>query len=282
MQAYGKGILPQSQIYMYAMSDMAKQLYFYPLCTGHYYCDCRYIVERQSFNSYLMIYVLHGDGYCRINGKRQVLHKGMFALLDCYQPHCYGTDTDWEILWVHFDGPLARKYYSLVFKMDDVGPRDSDTARRYLERVCNASLNGKISQDAELSKYIVSMLTEFLIVHETDDPLGQVNIEEIRSYMAENLAKPLSLDNLAQRANLSPFYFTRLFKQKIGYTPHEYLILVRTNAAKYYLKATSLTIKEIAYRCGFSSECSFCTSFKKNTGQTPSGYRLGIDGSNEQ
>ena len=54
---------------------------------------------------------------------------------------------------------------------------------------------------------------------------------------------------------------------------HEYLVNARVNAAKFYLKTTAYPNKEIAYRCGFSSESSFCTVFKRVAGLTPQAYR---------
>ena len=62
-------------------------------------------------------------------------------------------------------------------------------------------------------------------------------------------------------------------EQKIGRSPVEYLIHTRINAAKFYLKTTQLSLKEISYRCGFSSESSFCTVFKRVAGVTPQTYR---------
>ncbi len=91
--------------------------------------------------------------------------------------------------------------------------------------------------------------------------------------MNEHLTEPLTLDDLAARASLSPYYFTRLFKKETGFTPHEYLIAMRINSAKFLLKTTSASIKEICFLTGFASESSFCTTFKKWVNATPSSYR---------
>ena len=71
-------------------------------------------------------------------------------------------------------------------------------------------------------------------------------------------------------------YFSRLFKKETGYSPHEYVIQARVNAAKYFLQSARLSQKDICYSCGFSSESSFCTTFKKATGLTPSQYRKNV------
>ena len=78
---------------------------------------------------------------------------------------------------------------------------------------------------------------------------------------------------IAKNANLSPFYFTRVFTAETGFTPHQYLIATRLNSAKFLLKTPGISIKEIAFASGFNSESSFCSTFRKWENMTPSEYR---------
>lgn len=96
------------------------------------------------------------------------------------------------------------------------------------------------------------------------------------SYINEHFQKDLSLEQLAAEANMSPFHFTRVFTKETGITPHQYLIKTRLSAAKYLLKSTEMSIKNIAFSTGFNSETSFCTTFKKWENVTPSQYRQSI------
>jgi AraC-like DNA-binding protein len=73
---------------------------------------------------------------------------------------------------------------------------------------------------------------------------------------------------------LSPYHFIRKFKKEIGYTPYRYVLMVKASTASHLLKYTSLSIKEIAYTCGFSSEGSFCNAFKNLVGVWPMSYRV--------
>ena len=127
-----------------------------------------------------------------------------------------------------------------------------------------------------VSQYITNVLTALLVSRESHAG-GTVQsevIEETTAYMSEHMTEPLTLEQLAARASLSPYYFTRLFKKETGFTPHEYLIAIRINAAKFLLKNVPATsIKEVCFRTGFSNESSFCTTFKKWVGSTPSEYR---------
>lgn len=274
MQAIGKGIMPDSPLYFHTPSSQAKEMYFYPLCIGNYHCDKNYIVHRHNYDSYLLLYVIRGRGYTKCYGQpRHSLKSGDFALLDCYNPHCYGSGDGWDILWVHFDGPLARKFFSAISASPVLRSRNTDHTVRAMYRLFNTFHEHEKIEEPLFNKYLTDILTSFLSSSDNGTSSASSLIEDVRTYISDNPHLDLSLNVLAERVNLSPYYFLRLFKRETGFTPHEYLILSRVNTAKFYLKTSSLSIKDIAYSLGFSSESAFCTSFKKMEGCTPKEYR---------
>ncbi|WP_081942973.1 AraC family transcriptional regulator [Myxosarcina sp. GI1] len=100
--------------------------------------------------------------------------------------------------------------------------------------------------------------------------LGQV-LDYIDAYLDRNI----KLADLAQLLGMSPFHFSRLFKQSIGMTPHQYLSQQRVERAKELLKKTDRLIIDIALECGFSSHSHLSKQFRQITGITPKAYRLG-------
>jgi AraC family transcriptional regulator len=72
---------------------------------------------------------------------------------------------------------------------------------------------------------------------------------------------------------LSPYHFARLFKSETRFAPHEFVIVTRIDRAKILLKLSLLSVKEIGFGCGFRSEVSFVTTFKRKTGFTPTEFR---------
>lgn len=92
-------------------------------------------------------------------------------------------------------------------------------------------------------------------------------------YIRSNIGKDISLDEMADIANLSTFYLAHLFKQQTGFAPKEYLINTRLDQAKVMLARTTKTIAEIAYEVGYSSSSSFNNMFVKRTDMSPRQYR---------
>lgn len=91
-------------------------------------------------------------------------------------------------------------------------------------------------------------------------------------YMEENYNQNITLEEMAQIANYSVFYFSRLFHRLTGKKPTEYLRHLRLQKAVELLDA-GLSVSDTAMRCGFNSPNYFCKSFREEYGKAPSDYR---------
>ena len=98
-------------------------------------------------------------------------------------------------------------------------------------------------------------------------------IETVISYINEHFKEDLPDKVLASAAGLSSYHFIRVFKRETGFTPHEYVINTRLSNARYLLRNTAMSVKDICFSCGFSSESAFCITFKKRAKMTPAQYR---------
>ncbi len=97
-------------------------------------------------------------------------------------------------------------------------------------------------------------------------------IEDTLEYIRNNLTTEMDLAFLAQRASFSRIYFHKLFKASTGRTIHQYIEEQRIKKAINLMISTDMTLSQVAYECGFSSQSYFCYAFKRNTGQTPRDY----------
>ena len=82
----------------------------------------------------------------------------------------------------------------------------------------------------------------------------------------------LSIEDIAQKSNISQVYFRKLYKEIFGVSPMHDIIKMRIQKAKSLLNTGYFSVSEIAGKCGFDNVKYFGTLFKKKTGKTPSEY----------
>ena len=106
----------------------------------------------------------------------------------------------------------------------------------------------------------------------TEDQSFQSVIASI-GFIKDNLDKKLSVEQVAQHAGFSKYYFLRLFKRVTGCTVVQYINLLRCETAKELLRDRNHTVKETALACGFDNLSYFTSVFKKHTGYLPGAYK---------
>ena len=67
-------------------------------------------------------------------------------------------------------------------------------------------------------------------------------------YVGDNLEKDLTLAKMAGAVHMSPYHFSRLFKESTGFTPHHYVIERRVQRAEELLGGSALPVGEIPLR----------------------------------
>jgi transcriptional regulator GlxA family with amidase domain len=94
----------------------------------------------------------------------------------------------------------------------------------------------------------------------------------VQQWTLENLAEPISVDDLAARAVMSPRNFARRFAARTGTTPHQWLISQRLSRAQELLEHTGEPVEQIAARCGLTP-LMLRRHFARRYGTTPQAYR---------
>ncbi len=92
-------------------------------------------------------------------------------------------------------------------------------------------------------------------------------------YIHENYTDELTIQKIAQTANVSESVCLRCFHQIMGNTPIQYIKKLRLEKAAQMLRSTSMTAKEVALTCGFNDVSYFTKAFKEKTGYTPKAYQ---------
>jgi AraC family transcriptional regulator len=98
-------------------------------------------------------------------------------------------------------------------------------------------------------------------------------LQRVLVHIEAQVAAPISLDDLARVACLSPFHFSRLFLRSTGLTPHRYVVDRRIALAKPLILKRAASLAQIALDTGFGSQASFSRAFRRTTGLSPNGFR---------
>jgi AraC family transcriptional regulator len=98
-------------------------------------------------------------------------------------------------------------------------------------------------------------------------------LQRVRDYVEAHLDEDLSLTVLADIACLSPYHFSRSFKQAAGVGPQRYVMQRRLERAKRLLRQTHQPLVLIAQETGFADQSHLSQMFRREIGVTPGRYR---------
>jgi AraC family transcriptional regulator len=103
--------------------------------------------------------------------------------------------------------------------------------------------------------------------------LSRERLQRVRDYIETHLGDRLTLTHLAELACLSPYHFSRSFKQSVGIGPQGYIMRLRIEGAKTLMRGSKRPLAAIAQEAGFADQAHLTSVFRRETGLTPGRYR---------
>lgn len=128
---------------------------------------------------------------------------------------------------------------------------------------------------AELAELINTMQDDYVRrVHELRKRTGLSKpVSDCIEYLEYHLEQKIDFPALAASLGYDDDYFSRKFKSETGLSPHEYLMEKRFDRAKFLLRSTNQSVKEISARLQFCSQSHFTKQFRQRFDITPAAYR---------
>ena len=151
-------------------------------------------------------------------------------------------------------------------------PKSYDTSAQtsdYVARYRNMALWEKM----ELRGAMLMMMSQFIKEAKPRIWTSDERMKRALKHIHEHIAEEIDVKELADVASVTKTYFIRLFKQEFGLSPIQYINRKKVERAQLLLFTTGSSVKEVAYKLGFSDHSYFIRLFRKVAGITPLEYR---------
>ena len=219
------------------------------------------------------------------------VQSGQVLLSPAYSPASYRWSGEIEVISLLFTPDwLCKIGTEIGIKQPDhlelrgsIEPEDeflTGLLKTFQKEVLQPGLGSRLLIDSlsqALAVYLIRRYTDQQLANGQPSIIPKWRIRRAQDFIRENLTDGISLKEIADAAgDVSPYHFSRLFKQATGFSPYQFLIECRVLMAQQLLRAKrGLSLGEIAFRCGFADQSAFTRCFRQRTGLTPKQYRDG-------
>jgi AraC-like DNA-binding protein len=266
---------------------------------AHFQEGPRLLIPERILFDHELVLILEGQVTLTFGSDRLELRSGDLLFLPPFTPHAFDSSPGVRVshLAVHFDfSPNTPKYLSdaehiapykirwpggfspPLHRVSQAGIDVRDALVHVIERHAVASRDplASLEASARLTSVLAGILRSAGMPSPglaAVDPSHRLRMDVVVAYIAEHLAEPITLDGLAEVAQLSRSRFTSIFRAMTGESPLHYVQIQRIAEARRLLADPELSIKQIAARCGFGDPFHFSKTFRALDGLTPSQFR---------
>lgn len=259
--------------------ENVKNLPFYTLSIGLH--RCQYATDRPLGYEYpQFLYSSQGRGILTTEGKTMEIPPKSIVFLPAHVPHSYHALTDiWDVRWFVPNGYETEKLLNRFgFQNACIFPITSFSSLEEIHNKIHMSFQINTAESLFFSaSYTYEFLFEFYKQYTNSSVTTSLQYRKrltpLVDYIEQNLAKPISQQQLCDEIHVSPQHLCRMFKECFGTRPMEYLARTRIQHASELLISTPCSIEQISYDVGFNNVNYFCKTFKKYTKMTPGQYR---------
>lgn len=248
----------------------------YPGFSKHEYTVRRY---------FAIHYIESGMGYYEVNGEKYTLKAGDAFILRKNEKVRYYSESKnpWKYYWVAISGEQLNVVLETTTLINShvVHFGDDNTCAKILKEIVR--YNQENTSNHLINLWNHSKLYEFLyhlnIEFRTHKSIylsyiGQKGLADvIIDYIYRHYNEDLTVEDIANRFNISRSHLYKLCKNNYDKAPKEIILELRLNNAQQLLLETDYPIKEIARQIGFNNQLYFSRKFKASFGYSPSEYR---------
>lgn len=223
-------------------------------------------------------HTISGHGNLRYGNRSFRIGAGETMLLVIPHGHRYWVEDGerWEFFWISMNGEEALRIHrdvlaaaGPIFRLHDPTiDHLADCASRLVTEAANPAQASAIAYEALMALY-----GDIFDTHTGDQQENPV-LRRVIDYIAQNLDKPLPVNELAKLSGQSRAHFSRTFAIYEGVPPAEFVMRKRLErAVKLLTKTADLSVKDVSNMCGFDDPNYFAKVFRRAFGSSPTEFR---------
>ncbi|HBM79483.1 MAG TPA: AraC family transcriptional regulator [Clostridiaceae bacterium] len=251
------------------------------LTTAYTKCwnDWREIDYIPQFNKFY--YICDGEGWLKIGNDEYYPKPGELYLMPAgvLQSYSYISKNTFLKYWCHFTATVGDiNIFDIIKTPLHIKIENRDEIENAFKELILSYKSTGITSSLRIKSELLGIIALFFENFSADDihissssSVGALST--VMNYIEKNIGKNINVEELARLAGFHPNYFIKFFRKHLGISPMQYINRKRMEMAKGLIKATDMTISEIARRTGYKDPFYFSKLFKKYTGFSPSEYR---------
>ena len=232
------------------------------------------VIRRSAYQYCTVEFILKGAGILEIDGKTFHVRENGVYFLTPGSTHSYWPDrgNPWVKLFFVIGGDLMIELLK-GYKMESVYHiPDCPELKKYFEQMKTLQYNSVVSNPQASVIFHQFLQEASTLVYGVKSQLPK-DVNALKLVMDNAIGENFRLEKFADERKVSEAHLIRQFRHYFGMTPYEYLMTRKIETARHLLLYSSLSVKEIAARMGFSDPYYFSNYFKHRTGLAPRLYR---------
>lgn len=239
--------------------------------------------EKHWHRSIEIFAVSQGELEFYIDDRLWHLSENEFMIVNSNEIHSVDSPLPNETIVLQIPLKLFEDYFTgeqFIWFTHEPGQRDErfmELLKVLYETYCEKKCGYDMKMNSIFYNIMYLLVKDYRLMDLDDDFIRKNKnlnrLSSITSYMKENYADDLSLEEVARIFGYSPNYLSRMFQKYAGITYKSYLQNVRLGYALKDLEKGKYSITETALRCGFSGSKALARAFQKKYGMLPSEYK---------
>ena len=246
------------------------------LAVGEQYCAPEHFNGPKVREPILFHFVFSGKGIFKTHGKTYELHGNQGFIISDTSPVYYKADKNdpWHYGWVLFTGKTAQSIMKKL-RLSSKHPiytaiQQNNIYNTFKKLLIAKSKNNELDSFANFFSYISTLVEHNVLSPNNQKTANLSYAQKAEEYIRLNYHLPLRIQDVANYVAIDRSYLTRIFVEKFGKSPQEYLLQLRMEKAKTLLQNTNYMVQTVAELVGYQNIESFTKIYKKHYGYSPS------------